>query len=570
MEDKKLQPSEEEQKWLKDLFDQADTDASAPEQEDFNVHDEQWLQDLFASAELAVEQEFAPEQAVQDTPSDAAPEAEAPSMESAEVTAEEASASTEAAPAEESPAETIGEETESPEAEDEEDALAADPDIVAFLETILPPEPGEEPQGETETDEASTEETEPSAADTEDAAKEDEAEETDETAPTKRRPKNNTRYGLFGLPHVVVTGVWLAIILMIGGFLGQWIWKGASDVLAFGREEKLVTITITENDDLDSVIHKLHSAGLIHEPMWFRWYAQISDAMDDIGVGTYELNTLFDYRALVSHMSPNSSARVTVKVVIPEGYTCAQIFRLLEEKGVCSVADLESASIGGDFSDYWFLDGMTQNQKYCLEGYLFPDTYEFYIADDANRVLSTMLKNFGQRFTDIMMDKLAILNETMAQKMRENGMSESYIAEHAFTIREAVIIASMIEKETTGASESYSISSVIYNRLTYIRKYPCLELKWPLIYITGHTTLTEEDYGLVSPYNTFLHAGLIPTPICNPSRASLDAALDPADTDHYYFAYNPATNSHHFFASEEEYLAFLEELAQQEEVEEAP
>lgn len=569
MEDKKLQPSEEEQKWLKDLFAQAYTDASAPEQEDFNVHDEQWLQDLFASAELAAEQEFAPEEAVQNISSDAVAEAEAPSVESANATAEEDSAPMKAAPAEESLAETAGEETESSEAR-ENDALAADPDIVAFLETILPPEPGEEPQEGTDFTEESTEETESSAADTEYAAEVDEEEEADETAPTKRRPKNSTRYGLFGLPHVVVTGVWLAIILMIGGFLGQWIWKGASDVLAFGREEKLVTITITENDDLDSVIHKLHSAGLIHEPMWFRWYAQISDAMDDIGVGTYELNTLFDYRALVSHMSPNSSARVTVKVVIPEGYTCAQIFQLLEEKGVCSAEDLESASIGGDFSDYWFLDGMTQNQKYCLEGYLFPDTYEFYIADDANRVLSTMLKNFGQRFTDIMMDKLAVLNETMAQKMRENGMSESYIAEHTFTIREAVIIASMIEKETTGASESYSISSVIYNRLTYIRKFPCLELKWPLIYITGHTTLTEEDYSLVSPYNTFLHAGLIPTPICNPSRASLDAALDPAVTDNYYFAYNPATNSHHFFSSEEEYLAFLEELAQQEEVEETP
>ena len=441
--------------------------------------------------------------------------------------------------------------------------MPADPDIVAFLETILPPDEAAEDTASQADNVADS--TEDSSVTSEDALEtlDQEEEDEDNLPPSKRRPKNKQKYGLFGLPHVIVTGVWLVIILMIGGFLGQWIWKGASDVLAFGRDEKSVIITITEEDDLDSVIDKLQTAGLIHEPMWFRWYAQITGAMEDIDPGTFELNTLFDYRALVAHMSSNSASRVSVKVVIPEGYTCAQIFQLLEEKGVCSAADLESASISGDFSDYWFLEGMTQNDKYCLEGYLFPDTYEFYIGENASHVLGTLLNNFDNRFTDIMMGKLEVLNETLAEQMRKNGLSESYIQEHQFTIREVVIIASLIEKETTGVSEGYTISSLIYNRLTNPENYPYLELKRPLIYFTGHANLTEEDLALETPYNTFLNPGLIPTPICNPSRTSLDAALDPVSTNYYYFAYNPATNSHHFFDNETDYQAFLKTLEQE-------
>ena len=508
MDDKNLNPAEEEQQWLKELF---------------------------ASAERAAEAEFQID---------------------------------EAEPAEESAADVLDLDLiqlldEMPLDEDQADThtqLPADPDILAFLETILPPEETEAAPAP----EAAAEE--PSAPAEEESLDDEEEEEEDvqDRTPSKRRPKNKQRYGLFGLPHVIVTGVWLIIILMIGGFLGKWIWQGASDVLAFGREEKTVIITITEEDDLEAVIDKLHTAGLIKEPMWFRWYAQITGAMDDIDPGTFELNTLFDYRALVSHMSSNSAARVTVKVVIPEGYTCAQIFQLLEEKGVCSVADLESASISGDFSDYWFLEGMTQRDRYCLEGYLFPDTYEFYIGEDANRALTTLLNNFNARFTDIMLGKLEVLNDTLAEQMRNNGLSESYIEEHQFTIREVVIIASLIEKETTGVSEGYSISSLIYNRLTNPEQYPCLELKRPLIYFTGHGNLTEEDLALDTPYNTFLNPGLIPTPICNPSRTSLDAALDPISTRYYYFALDPATNSHHFFATQAEYEAFLKTLEQEE------
>lgn len=573
MNNKNPKPSESDQQWLKELFESAGTEPS-PETApgaSFDADDEQWLKDLFASAEQAAELEFVSEE----------PEEE-PLVDDFQLTdwPEESSDST-AEGAEPAPDETTSEETPSEETPSKETPSEETPDSE---ETDSREKPGEETTPEEAPEETSSEEDpaqkpqqpkppsehsdgmilveEEEEAPEEDEEKEEESEEKSDSV--KRRPKNKDSYGLFGIPHVLVTGVWLAIILAFGVFLGTWLWQGASDVLAFGREEKVVTITITESDDLESVIDKLHSSGLINEPMWFRWYAKITDVMEDIGTGTFELNTLYDYRALVAHMSSNSAARVTVKVRIPEGYTCAQTFALLEEKGVCSVADLEAAVVGGSINDYWFLEGLSLDSKYALEGYLFPDTYEFYVGDDATRVLNALLANFKDRFTDIMQAKLEVLNETLAEMMRKNGMSEAYIEDHEFTIREIVIIASMIEKETAGASESYTISSVIYNRLTNPTEHPYLNIDAALVYITGNSQLTEDDKAFDSPYNTYLYPGLIPGPICNPSRASLDAALDPAATDYYFYAYNPATFAHHFSKTYAEHQAFLDSLPKEE------
>lgn len=551
MDDKKKLPSESDQQWLKELLASMDEESSQnPDTPipDLQTDDDQWLNELFASAEKAAEQEFAPEE----------PEEELPPL--VDFSGPEWPENIPETPM---PAEEIG--------PDEQAVAAAGlirPEDVE-LEQILQ-EAATQWQAEDLPDQPQPE--------TEDVPAEEisgeEAEEPSPDAipdsPQKRRPKNKNSYGMFGIPHLLVTGIWLAIILTFGVFLGQWIWQGASDVLAFGREDKSVTITITEKDNLDSLTEKLYSAGLIKEPTWFRLYGQLTDVMNDIGTGTFTLNTLYDYHALVAHMSPYSSARVTVKVVIPEGYNCAQIFALLEEKNVCSVTAMEEAAMTGQLSNYWFLEGVERSHKYCLEGYLFPDTYTFYEGDNPIRVLSIFLDNFNVRFTDIMMEQLGVINEILAEKMRANGLSEEYISQHAITIREVVIIASMIEEEAANASEGYTISSVIYNRLTNPVEHPYLNIDAALVYATGKTALTEEDKSFDSPYNTYLYPGLIPGPISNPSRASLYAALDPSDTNYYFYAYNPETYVHHFSETYAEHQAFLDSLPKEEDEVVAP
>ncbi len=576
MNDKNLIPSEEDQQWLKELFESASAEP-VPEEEDVvlsSKEEEQWLNELFASAELVPPQEPAPTESVP-LPTEQDPLA---------------SDFLETTPGKPEPLTMVPLDLEE-EVPDSMPVLetAADPSF--DYDPLLDPEleallglnyidgeesmesGGDEPTEETPEDPAEEAEEESPEESKEEAEEEtgvetgeasDEEEAVDDREPSKRRPRNKDGFTLFGLPHLLVTAVWLAIVVTFGIFLGQWLWRGASDVLAFDREEKQVTITITASDDLDSLVDKLHSAGLIQEPAWFRLYGQLTNVMEDIDPGTFELSTLFDYHALVSHMSAHSAVRVTVKVFIPEGYSCAQIFNLLEEKGVCSAAGLEAASINGNFNDYWFLEGVSRESKYCLEGYLFPDTYEFYVGDDPERVLNKLLSTFDSRFTEIMLEKLDTLNDTLAKMMRANGLSESYIQSHQYTIREVVIIASLIEKETANAAEGYTVSSVIYNRLTNPENHPYLNIDAALVYATGNSSLTEVDKQFDSPYNTYLYPGLIPGPICNPSRASLDAALDPADTRYYYYALDPRINAHHFSKTYAEHLAFLNSLPEEE------
>ncbi len=385
----------------------------------------------------------------------------------------------------------------------------------------------------------------------------------EDPAVLKKKPRNEKNYGLFGLSHIAATVIWLALIAAIGAAIGNAIWLAASDVLAFGREDMQVTITITENDDMDSITAKLQQMGLIKYPTLFKLYVQVTE--DIPAPGTYELNTLYDYHALVKKMRPVAGARVTVDVMIPEGYTCQQIFQLLQDKGVCSIADLETAAMTAELGNHWFLDGLERADKYCLEGYLFPDTYEFYVDDDADRVLRKFLNNFDRRFTETMSDKLTVLNIMLSEKMKENGLSQDYIDKHQLTIREIVIIASLIERESSKQTEIYKISSVIYNRLTDPENYPTLDIDATLIYLTGRNEITEADKLIDSPYNSYIQKGLIPGAICNPGRTSINAALDPEDTDYHFYALDPATGDHHFSVTYKEHQAFLDSIKNKEE-----
>ena len=376
----------------------------------------------------------------------------------------------------------------------------------------------------------------------------------------KGRPRRKKGDGLLGIPHLIAAVIWLLVILAIGVSLGRIVWVCASDVLAFGRENKEVVISIENSDDLETVANKLQNAGLIRYPQLFLLYADLADIEEEgkIASGTFTLNTIYDYNALVKAMSPHSGSRAVVEnVLIPEGYSCRQIFALLEEKGICKVADLEEYAANGEFADYWFLEGVQRGDKYCLEGFLFPDTYDFYENSTPREALGKMLSGFEYRFTEEMRAQIDTLNARISDKMRANGDSEDYISKHQFTIREVVTVASLIEKETSSNDESFKIASVIYNRLFSWGSTPrYLNIDATIIYaLDGDTDLSAEDMAVDSPYNTYRNTGLPPTAIANPGVASLTAALNPADTSYYYYVLDPDAGSHIFTKTYEEHVA---------------
>ena len=330
--------------------------------------------------------------------------------------------------------------------------------------------------------------------------------------------------------------------------------------MAFGRSDETLTVSIQEGDTLDDIADMLADKGVIKYPWLFKFYCKFTDSTETMDPGTYVISYNYDYHALVNGMIANSPNRTTVRVMIPEGMTSAQIFALMEKNGVCSAEDLAKCAAETEF-DYWFLEGIPYGAENRLEGFLFPDTYDFYEGDDPERVLDKLLTNFGRKFSDDTRERLDAFNEAFAERLREAGYDEDYIASHRFTVYELITVASMIERETAGADESATIASVIYNRLCDPANWPYINIDATVVYALGGISrpLTYEDTQIDSPYNTYKHAGLPVGPISNPGLSSIAAALNPADTDYYFYALDNSTGRHHFSKTYDEHNAFLQE-----------
>ena len=383
----------------------------------------------------------------------------------------------------------------------------------------------------------------------------------------KGRPARKKGAGLWGIPHLLATLVWLLIIVAIGTSLGRMLWVCAADILAFGRESKEVTVTVTAEDSLEDIAAKLQDAGLVEYPELFLMYADLAKVEEKgkISTGTFTLNTVYDYMALVNAMSPSSSSRKVIEdVLIPEGYSCRQIFERLEEKNVCTVAELESYAASGELSEYWFLEGVERGDKYCLEGFLFPATYDFYENSSPRQVLEKMLNAFEANFTEELNAQIDTLNGRLAEMMRSNGYGDDYIAQNQMSLRDVVTVASMVEEETSSITEGYTIASVIYNRLTNQKEFPYLNIDATIIYaLDGDTNLTAEKMAVDSPYNSYTNKGLIPGPITNPGLASIKAALEPESTSYYYYVFDESAGEHIFSKTYEEHQKNIANLGGQ-------
>ena len=247
------------------------------------------------------------------------------------------------------------------------------------------------------------------------------------------------------------------------------------------------------------------------------------------------LTTKLDYRALVKRMQVGTESMVVTKLTFPEGMTMEQIFTKLEEEGVCSKEDLYNAAANFNYS-FRFLENAETGDAARLEGFIFPNTYDFYQGEQASSVINKFLTALHSRITADMWTQ---------------------IANRGTTFRAAVTVASLIEKEAANDEERAVIASVIYNRLA--AGMP-LAVDASILYVhqdyTGGVNLPEEYLTEDSPYNTRLYTGLPPTPICNPGMASINAALKPSQTSYYYYALDAETGTHRFFTNYNDFAAF--------------
>ena len=342
----------------------------------------------------------------------------------------------------------------------------------------------------------------------------------------KRRQKPRTNPLLAFILWVVIVAASSTIFAGVG-------WLLADDFAALTKAYKEVNFEVSEDwidhvetneegkevtyYDMKKVAGALEEEGLVKYGWFFRLFCKFYHAERKVTQGTFALNTNMDYMALVRNMRSRGGAAVTVDVAIPEGYTVSQIIDLLVENEVGTKEALTETAGNYDFGDdYPFLNSDLKGNISRLEGYLFPDTYNFYEGGRPELVFNAMLSNFNTKVYG---------NEDLAP----------LFAESEYDLDEIITIASLIEKETDGGDRD-KISSVIYNRLhnegetNYL-----LQIDAALVYAAGRT-ITQDDYAnLDSPYNLYTNQGLPPTPIANPGNASIRAALQPAETDYYFY-----------------------------------
>ena len=318
----------------------------------------------------------------------------------------------------------------------------------------------------------------------------------------KRRQQLFNRTFLYAM-MVIVASLLLAVYAL----------HVANDALALMKPSSDLSVKIEKGSTVGQIARELKDAGLIEYRWAFVLFAKVTGNADSFQYGTYVLNTDMDYLELVTNLQKTASFRATVTVMIPEGAELREIIATLDEKNVCTAEELWDAVENPPF-DYDFLQNLPEREN-RLEGYLFPDTYEFFEQSDAVTVLTKFLDNFEVKFSQELRDRA-----------QEIGMS----------IDEVVTLASIIEREAASDEDRATVSSVFHNRLNSTQ-YPLLQSCATVQYVLQERkpVLTYDDIKIDSPYNTYLYEGLPIGPIASPGLASIKAALYPETTDYYFF-----------------------------------
>jgi UPF0755 protein len=278
-----------------------------------------------------------------------------------------------------------------------------------------------------------------------------------------------------------------------------------------------VTFVVRPGQSLLGVSQSLAELNLVADAEVFRRFVQYSGADEDIQAGAYLLQRNMTMEQIMLQLQ--RGLLPTATVTIPEGWRMEQIARELEAKGVTSAqAFLELARAEHD--EWTFLTDRPTGSARGLEGFLFPDTYQFPRNTSPETVIEIMLRNFDWRFSG-----------DLRQMAEDRGL----------TLFEVVTLASIIEREAVAAEERPIIASVFWNRLEIgmaLQADPTVQYALGCDAESGECwqQLTREQLNSVqSPYNTYLNPGLTPGPICNPGLASIRAVLEPAETGYFYF-----------------------------------
>lgn len=323
---------------------------------------------------------------------------------------------------------------------------------------------------------------------------------------------------------VAVLGGIGAFAIVTGRKVVNSIVRGPADFKGDGTEA--VTVVIPRGATAANIGEVLKTAGVVKSAGAFSDAARSNEKAKAIQPGSYQLKKEMSGEAALALLL-DPKARIRGQVTIPEGLTLKQILDTIAKKSKIPLADLEAAAKKPASL------GLPAYAEGHLEGFLFPATYDILPDATATSVLNTMVNRFEQ-------EAKAIDLVEAAKKAK-------------LTPLEAVIVASMIERETKFADEGPKIARVIYNRLN--KKQP-LQIDATVQYLLPKQKprLLNSDLKIESPYNTYLHTGLPPGAISSPGRQSLEAALAPATGAWRWYVVTDKDGHHEFAETEQEFL----------------
>lgn len=311
--------------------------------------------------------------------------------------------------------------------------------------------------------------------------------------------------------------LYFVVVVVVSLYLAVYAWNCVNDVLALIKSEGVATITVTEGYTIPELTQQLYEKGIIEKKWLFSFYCNYSEAEETIETGTYEIRKDLDYRSIVRTMRQKKE-RTVVSVLLREGLNVNETIDELVKAGVSNREALLEAVAEMEFN-YSFLEELPMGSG-RLEGYLYPDKYEFYSDESPRNILNKLVRNFDRK---------------LRPSMRK------YIDEKSdYDLNQILTIASMIQLEAANVAEMRNISSVIHNRLKS-KELKRLQIDATLVYIIGRENkITAADIvraqSIDSPYNTYMYEGLPPGPICSPSIDAISAALYPSKTSYYYYA----------------------------------
>lgn len=295
------------------------------------------------------------------------------------------------------------------------------------------------------------------------------------------------------------------------------------------------TIEVTPGQTFGNIAKELDRLELISSAFALNSYVDEHNLASALQVGTYEISPSMDIATIAGLMTQVQATMETVTVTIPEGFENKDVIARLQEFGFAQDVDAFNDILQNHPFDYPFLEGI--DRSYKLEGYLFPDTYEFYKDASDLDIITKMLDNFAIKYTP----------EYQA-RAEELGL----------TTNEVITLASIVEREARKREEFDMVASVFWNRINIDMP---LQACSTVQYILGERkwVLSIEETQIDSPYNTYQIPGLPPSPIAQPSQVAIESVLYPPETPYLFFVVaNLGDGTHLFAETYDEHLANIE------------